>query len=148
MRDFVFSNISKRISEKTELFLNFFTFVLFLGKVLININFSRSHPKFFFNVIIITLFDPFFLQGLSSSNVAARSHGEACQINRMKSATALKVTLLGSEWSSSMGGLSTINRQLAILLAKHSEVDVTLLVPQFACSEEEKRMASSHNVTI
>ena len=47
-----------------------------------------------------------------------------------------------------MGGLSTINRQLAILLAKHSEVDVTLLVPQSACSEEEKRMASSHNVTI
>ena len=66
----------------------------------------------------------------------------------MKSATALKVTLLGSEWSSSMGGLSTINRQLAILLAKHSEVDVTLLVPQSACSEEEKRMASSHNVSI
>ena len=66
----------------------------------------------------------------------------------MKSATALKVTLLGSEWSSSMGGLSTINRQLAILLAKHSEVDITLLVPQFSCSEEEKRMASSHNVTI
>ena len=47
-----------------------------------------------------------------------------------------------------MGGLSTINRQLAILLAKHSEVDVTLLVPQFACSEDEKRMASSHNVSI
>ena len=47
-----------------------------------------------------------------------------------------------------MGGLSTINRQLAILLAKHSEVDVTLLVPQSACSEEEKRMASSHNVSI
>ena len=47
-----------------------------------------------------------------------------------------------------MGGLSTINRQLAILLAKHSDVDVTLLVPQFTCSEEEKRMASSHNVTI
>ena len=66
----------------------------------------------------------------------------------MKSATALKVTLLGSEWSSSMGGLSTINRQLAILLAKHSEVDVTLLVPQFACSEEERRMARIHNVSL
>ena len=35
-----------------------------------------------------------------------------------------------------MGGLSTINRQLAIQLAKHSEVEVTLLVPQSACSEE------------
>ena len=89
-----------------------------------------------------------FLQGLSSSNVAVRSHDGASEINSMKSATALKVALLGSEWSSSMGGLSTINRQLAILLAKYSEVHVTLLVPQFACSEEEKRMASSHNVTI
>ena len=66
----------------------------------------------------------------------------------MKSATALKVTLLGSEWSSSMGGLSTINRQLAILLAKHSELDVTLLVPQSACSEEERRMARIHNVSL
>ena len=47
-----------------------------------------------------------------------------------------------------MGGLSTINRQLAILLAKHSEVDVTLLVPQSACSVDERRMASCHNVSI
>ena len=47
-----------------------------------------------------------------------------------------------------MGGLSTINRQLAILLAKHSEVDVTLLVPQFACSEEERRVSRIHNVSI
>ena len=85
---------------------------------------------------------------MSSSNVAARSHGEASEINPMKSATVLKVTLLGSEWSSSMGGLSTINRQLAIQLAKHSEVEVTLLVPQSDCSEEEKRMASRHNVSI
>ena len=89
-----------------------------------------------------------FLQGLSSSNVAARLHGEASEINPMKSATALRVTLLGSGWSSSMGGSSTINRQLAIQLAKHSEVEVTFLVPQFACSEDEKRMASSHNVSI
>ena len=85
---------------------------------------------------------------MSSSNVAARSHDEASEINLMKSATSLKVTLLGSGWSSSIAGLSTISRQLAILLAKHSKVDVTLLVPQFACSEEEKRMASSHNVSI
>ena len=47
-----------------------------------------------------------------------------------------------------MGGLSTINRQLAKLLAKRAEVEVTLLVPQFACSEEEKRDARSHNVAI
>ncbi|CAH3157480.1 unnamed protein product [Pocillopora meandrina] len=87
-------------------------------------------------------------QVLSSSNVIARSYDEASEINPKKSATALKVTLLGSEWSSSMGGLSTINRQLAILLAKHSDVDVTLLVPQFACSEEERRMARIHNVSL
>ena len=47
-----------------------------------------------------------------------------------------------------MGGLSTINRQLAILLAKHSELDVTLLVPKFACTDKERTMASSHNVSI
>ena len=47
-----------------------------------------------------------------------------------------------------MGGLSTINRQLAILLAKHSEVDVTLLVPQFACSEEERETARIHNISL
>ena len=47
-----------------------------------------------------------------------------------------------------MGGLSTVNRQLAILLAKHSEVDVNLLVPQSACSEEDRSMALSHNVSI
>ena len=85
---------------------------------------------------------------MSSSDVTARSHGEASEINPMKSATALRVTLLGSEWSSSMGGLSTINRQLAIQLAKHSEVEVTVLVPQSACSEDEKRKASSYNVSI
>ena len=85
---------------------------------------------------------------MSSSNVAAKSHDETSEVNSVKSATALKVTLLGSEWSSSMGGLSTINRQLAILLAKRSEVDVTLLVPQFACSEEERRMARIHNVSL
>ena len=90
----------------------------------------------------------FFLEGLYSSNVAARSHDEASEINPMKSATALKVTLLGSEWSSSMGGLSTINRQLAFLLAKHSKVEVTLLVPQFSCSKEERRMSRIHNVSI
>ena len=132
---------------RQNFFLILYFFLLFLGKVLIKINLIDC-IQFFFNVITIILFDPFFLQGLSSSNVAARSHGEASQISRMKSATALKVTLLGSEWSSSMGGLSTINRQLAILLAKHSEVDVTLLVPQSACSEDEKRIASCHNVSI
>ena len=33
-------------------------------------------------------------------------------------------------------------------MAKRSEVEVTLLVPQFACSEEEKRAAESHKIVI
>ena len=89
-----------------------------------------------------------FFQDVSRSIVAGTSQGATTRANPGKSDTALKVTLLASEWSSSMGGLSTINRQLAILLAKHIQVEVTLLVPQFACSEEDKRAASSHNVAI
>ena len=33
-------------------------------------------------------------------------------------------------------------------MAKRSDVEVTLLVPQFACSEEEKRAAESHKIVI
>ena len=33
-------------------------------------------------------------------------------------------------------------------MAKRSEIEVTLLVPQFACSEEEKRDAESHKIVI
>ena len=47
-----------------------------------------------------------------------------------------------------MGGLSTLNRKLAVLLAKQPQVNVTLLVPQTACSEEDKKSASQSNVTI
>ena len=88
------------------------------------------------------------LQDLSPSTVIDTSQGIPTQGGPGRSDTALRVTLLASEWSSSMGGLSTINRQLATLLAKHKQVEVTLLVPQFACSEEEKRAARSHNVAI
>ena len=56
----------------------------------------------------------------------------------------LKVTLLSSEWRSTKGGLSTINRELAIQLAKHKNVEVSMYLPQ--CSEEDKRVAASHNV--
>ena len=68
--------------------------------------------------------------------------------NQGKSSTAFTVTLLAAEWDSSKGGLPTIIRQLAIELAKHEQVKVTLLVPQFSCSEEGKRTAESHNVSI
>ncbi|KAL9962049.1 hypothetical protein ACROYT_G031114 [Oculina patagonica] len=87
-------------------------------------------------------------QDLSPPTAIAASQGVPAQSKPGMSDTALRVTLLASEWSSSMGGLSTINRQLATLLAKHEQVEVTLLVPQFACSEEEKRAAGSCNVIV
>ena len=62
----------------------------------------------------------------------------------MSSKRTLKVTLLSSEWRSTKGGLSTISRELAIQLAKHSNVEVSVYLPQ--CSEEDKRVAASHNV--
>ena len=68
--------------------------------------------------------------------------------NQGKSSTALSVTLVASEWDSSKGGLSTFNRELATELAQHEQVKVTLLVPQDSCSEEGKRNAESHKVSI
>ena len=56
----------------------------------------------------------------------------------------LNVSLLANEWGSSKGGLSTINRTLAIHLAKHPNVEVTFLVPEFMCGEEDKRAARVH----
>ena len=62
------------------------------------------------------------------------------------SSRKLRVTLLSSEWRSTKGGLSTISRELAIQLAKHPSVEVSVYLPQ--CSEEDKRVAASHNVCL
>ena len=62
------------------------------------------------------------------------------------SVRTLRVTLLSSEWRSAKGGLSTINRELAIQLAKHPRVEVSVYLPQ--CSEEDKRVARDHNVRL
>ncbi|PFX11329.1 hypothetical protein AWC38_SpisGene25006, partial [Stylophora pistillata] len=62
----------------------------------------------------------------------------------LRASKVLRVTLLGSEWRSSKGGLSTINRELAIQLAKLPNVDVSVYLPR--CSEEDRRAARSHNV--
>ena len=75
---------------------------------------------------------------MSPRCTASRSQG--CQENSSK----LRVTLLSSEWRSTKGGLSTINRELAIQLAKNPSVEVSVYLPQ--CSEEDKRVAASHNV--
>ena len=82
------------------------------------------------------------------STVAGKSQGQPAQGNLGTSERVLNVTLLASEWRSLKGGLSTINRELALELAQNLEVEVTLLIPQSACSEEERRVAKSHNITI
>ena len=54
----------------------------------------------------------------------------------------LRVTLLSAEWkTSSNGDLTTINRELAIQMAKHPNVEVSVFLPQ--CSEEDKKDADS-----
>ena len=58
----------------------------------------------------------------------------------------LQVTILASEWGSSKGGLSTINRELAIQLAKFSYVKVTFWLTK--CSDEDKKAADSHGISI
>ena len=60
----------------------------------------------------------------------------------------LHVTLLGGEWGSSAGGLSTINRELAIHLSNHSAVKISLLVPEGACNTEEIKEADGYGITI
>ena len=58
----------------------------------------------------------------------------------------LQITLLADEWKSSKGGLSTMNRELAIELAKQPHVAVTFFVPK--CTEEDKKAAGKHNIRI
>ena len=58
----------------------------------------------------------------------------------------VKVTILASEWGSSNGGLSTLNRELAIQLAKFPEVEITFFLPK--CSQQEKQVALKYNVKI
>ena len=62
------------------------------------------------------------------------------------SSNLLRVTILSDEWGSSKGGLSTFNTELAIQLAKHPNMDITVYLPQF--SEMDKRDASDHNVQL
>ena len=61
---------------------------------------------------------------------------------------ALDITLLGSEWNSSAGGLSTLNREFAIHLSQQSNVRVSMLVPEGACKDEDKRAAQNFGITV
>ena len=58
----------------------------------------------------------------------------------------LTVTLLSGEWKSSKGGLSAVNRELAIQLAKHPNVEVYVYLPK--CSKEDKEDAGDHGVQL
>ena len=58
----------------------------------------------------------------------------------------VKVTILASEWESSKEAFSTLNRELAIQLAKFPEVEITFFLPR--CTEGEKNDALSHNVKV
>ena len=60
----------------------------------------------------------------------------------------LNITLLASEWKSSAGGLSTLNRELAIHLLQIKNVRVSLLVPEGACNNEDKREARSFGISV
>ena len=62
------------------------------------------------------------------------------------SSRKLNVTLLGSEWGSTKGGLSTFNRELAIHLAKNDNVEVSMYLPQ--CSEKDKGAAAKFRVDL
>ena len=66
----------------------------------------------------------------------------------VQSKEALDITLLGSEWNSSAGGLSTLNREFAIHLSQQPNVRVSVLVPEGACKDEEKKEAQNFGINV
>ena len=80
--------------------------------------------------------------GTSGSLSQEATEGCASLISSRK----LKVTLLSYEWGSTKGGLSTINRELAIQLAKNDNVEVSMYLP--LCSEEDERAAAGFRVCL
>ena len=82
----------------------------------------------------------------SFPSTASTSQEDHASNSGSTSSRKLKVTLLSIEWGSTKGGLSTINRELAIQLAKHPSVEVSVYLP--LCSEEDRQVAASHNVQL
>ena len=80
--------------------------------------------------------------------VTTMSRVEPEQRVHLSTRELLNVTLLGSEWTSSAGGLSTFNRELAIHLAQHPEVQVSFLVPEGYCKYEDKIEAQGYGITV
>ena len=76
---------------------------------------------------------------------ATLQKAEMCD-DQMHGTRKVKVTILASEWGSSNGGLSTLNRELAIQLAKFPEVEITFFLPK--CSQQDNKEALEYNVKI
>ena len=87
-------------------------------------------------------------QESESGDSSQESNGVEFQENseEQSSSRRLKVTFLASEWRSTKGGLSTLNRELAINVAKSPEVEVTFFVPR--CNEEDKKAALGHRINL
>ena len=60
----------------------------------------------------------------------------------------LYITLLASKWNSLAGGLSTLNREFAIHLPQQTNVRVSLLVPEGACNDRDKREAQTFDINV
>ena len=87
------------------------------------------------------------LQVSSFSNASEPPLEEAPEsCSSSSSSRKLKVTLLSSEWGSTKGGMSTINRELAIQLAKDGNVEVCMYLPWF--SDEDKKEAADCRVRL
>jgi len=79
------------------------------------------------------------------------SQDELCQqasAVQVSQGQILNITMLASEWKSTAGGLSTLNRELAINLSQIQNVRVSLLVPEGACNDEDKMEAKSFGISI
>ena len=65
----------------------------------------------------------------------------------MASSNKMRVVLLASEWRTKRDELSTFNRELAIQLAKHPDMQVSVFLPR--CDQDEKSEAQlNHNITL
>ena len=69
-----------------------------------------------------------------------------CSRQPQEHGRTIKVTILASEWGSTKGGLSAINRELAIQLTQFPDVQVTFFLPK--CSHENKKEAQCHGISI
>jgi len=92
--------------------------------------------------------DIILLQACYDNCVGATSQGVSMQRDLACPTTTLNVTLLGDEWASLTGGLSTFNRELAINLADQPNVEVTFFVPEGFCTDEHKKTAKKCSVKI